>query len=90
MKNIFNKKKGHTKKLQKKRSVTKKAKRSEKERPLLPILCRPGAEMSSPLYLVGWALRSLVLFCGIFGLTLFVGDGFGIYGDGKQHHTWRI
>lgn len=83
MKNIFNKKKGQAKKLQKKRTAVKKAKRPEKERPLIPILCRPGAEMSSPLYFVGWILRSLVLFCGIFGLTLFVGDGFGIYGDGR-------
>ena len=83
MKNILNKKKGHEKKVQKKRLSAKGIKRSKKDSPMLPILCRPGAEMSSPLYIIGWVLRSLVLFCGIFGLTLFVGDGFGIYGDGR-------
>lgn len=66
----------------KRRTPTEKARGSSKPSPLLPILCRPGAELSMPLYLIGWVLRSLVLFCGVFGLTLFVGDGIGIYGDG--------
>ncbi len=83
MKNIFSKKKGHEKKAQLKRKSAKKVRRSQKADPMIPVLCRPGAEMSSPFYLAGWILRSLVLFCGIFGLTLFVGDGFGIYGDGR-------
>ncbi len=80
----LNKKKGVKKKLRKNGQPKKKQLRSrKKERPMLPILCRPGAEMSSPLYLLGWVLRSLVLFCGVFGLTLFIGDGFGIYGEGR-------
>ena len=77
MKNILNKKKNGRSKNGKKKS------RPIREKPRLPILCRPGAEMSYPLYLIGWAMRSLVLFCGVFGLTLFIGDGFGIYGDGR-------
>lgn len=54
--------------------------RTTKASPMLPILHRPGAEMSFPLYIIGWALRSLVLFCGVFGLTLFIGDSFDIFG----------
>jgi len=60
----------------------KKRLRAESKRPIIPTICRPGDEMSSPLYLIGWALRSLVLFWGVFGLMLFAGDGFGIYGKG--------
>jgi len=82
MNNTFNKKKGSVGKPSKKRKAqSKKLHTAAKEKPLLPILCRPGAEMSMPLYLIGWALRSLVLFCGVFGMTLFIGDGFGIYGE---------
>lgn len=79
MKNIKTRKKTADKR---RRTSVKKARRGAKPSPLLPILCRPGAELSLPLYLIGWVLRSLVLFCGVFGLTLFVGDGIGIYGDG--------
>lgn len=83
MKNIFKRKKGQASRAKTKKRAAQKLKKAPKPSPLLPILCRPGAEMSYPLYLVGWALRSLVLFCGVFGLTLFIGDGFGIYGDGR-------
>ena len=76
MKKKNNKKKGI-------KSTSRKSPRvavTEQVRP--PILCRPGAEMSTPLYYIGWALRSLVLFCGIFGLSLFIGDGFGFHTKG--------
>ncbi len=75
MKNINKKKKGSVTKYR-----TDKKQKIVRERPRLPILCRPGAEMSAPLYYVGWIMRSLVLFCGIMGMTLFIGDGFGLYG----------
>ncbi|MBQ7827643.1 MAG: transglutaminase domain-containing protein [Clostridia bacterium] len=82
MKNKLNHKKGVK---AKKRTVkpVRKAKKAPKVQPRLPILCRPGAEMSTPLYYIGWVMRSLVLFCGVFGMCLFIGDGLGFYGDGK-------
>lgn len=84
MKNILKHNKGSgTAAAKSKKRKTVKRQKPIKEPPRLPILCRPGAEMSSPLYFIGWAFRSLVLFCGIFGLTLFIGDGFGFYGDGR-------
>ena len=61
-------------KTNKKRKVGQKKPRPQKPSPMLPILHRPGAEMSFSLYIIGWAFRSIVLFCGIFGLTLFIGD----------------
>ena len=67
-------------KTNKKRKVGQKKPRPQKPSPMLPILHRPGAEMSFSLYIIGWAFRSIVLFCGIFGLTLFIGDSFGIFG----------
>ncbi len=60
-----------------------KKQKTKKTAPLLPRIFRPGREMSTPLYIIGWALRSLVLFCGIFGLCLFIGDGINIYGNGR-------
>ena len=60
-------------KTNKKRKVGQKKPRPQKPSPMLPILHRPGAEMSFSLYIIGWAFRSIVLFCGIFGLTLFIG-----------------
>lgn len=65
----------------KKRTIKPRGKKRRSEKaPFLLILHRPGSEMSTPLYLIGWALRSVVLFCGIFGLTLFIGDGMKIFG----------
>lgn len=83
MKNIFNKRKAakQVRHSRRKKAVAKPPK-APKEQPRLPILCRPGAEMSTALYYVGWILRSLVLFCGIFGLSLFIGDGFGFHTTG--------
>ena len=55
MKNKLNLKKGVK---AKKRAVkpAKRAKKAPKVQPRLPILCRPGAEMSTPLYYVGWIM----------------------------------